>query len=112
MPELCDAADILLNSPSIDNMPNSLIEAYAAGLPIVSTNAGGIPYILRHGETGLLVETGDHAALANEAMRLLEEPALAQKIIAAGKQESEKYTWDAVREDWLGLYRELASEDE
>jgi glycosyltransferase involved in cell wall biosynthesis len=112
MPELCDAADILLNSPSIDNMPNSLIEAYAAGLPIVSTNAGGIPYIVRHEETGLLVETDDHEALAREAMRLLEDPALAQKIITAGKQESEKYTWAAVREDWLTLYRELASENE
>jgi len=116
MPELCDAADILLNSPNIDNMPNSLIEAYAAGLPIVSTNAGGIPYIVRHEETGLLVETNDHEALAREALRLLGDPALAQKIVNAGKRESGKYTWEAVREDWLnlyrGLYRDAAAEDE
>jgi glycosyltransferase involved in cell wall biosynthesis len=107
MPELCYASDVLLNSPSIDNMPNSLIEAYAAGLPIVSTNAGGIPYIVRHNETGLLVESDDHKALAREAIRLLEDTALAEKIINAGKIESEKYTWDSVREDWLNVYRNL-----
>jgi glycosyltransferase involved in cell wall biosynthesis len=112
MTELCEAADILLNSPRIDNMPNSLIEAYAAGLAVVSTNAGGIPYLVRHEETGLLVDPGDHPSLAREAIRLLEDPALAQKIIAAGKLESEKYTWDAVREDWLALYRNLAAENE
>lgn len=110
MPELCEQADILLNSPSIDNMPNSLIEAYAAGLPIVSTNAGGIPYIVRHEETGLLVDSNDHQALAREAIRLLEEPELAEKIISGGKLESEKYTWAAVRERWLELYRGLAAE--
>ncbi len=108
MPGLCGSADILLNSPSVDNMPNSLIEAYAAGLPIVSTNAGGIPYIVRHEETGLLVESNDHAAMAREAIRLLEDPALAETIIRNGRAESEKYTWAAVREDWLALYRELA----
>jgi glycosyltransferase involved in cell wall biosynthesis len=110
MPGLCDAADILLNSPSIDNMPNSLIEAYAAGLPIVSTDAGGIPYILRHEETGLLVGVNDHEAMAREAIRLLEDPALAEKLILAGKLESEKYTWESVRGDWLNLYRDLAKD--
>lgn len=108
MPGLSDAADILLNSPNLDNMPNSLIEAYAAGLPIVSTNAGGIPYILRHNETGLLVDVNDHKAMAREAIRLLEDRFLASKLIENGKTESKKYTWDSVREDWLNLYRELA----
>jgi glycosyltransferase involved in cell wall biosynthesis len=112
MPELCEMSDIMLNSPSVDNMPNSLIEAYAAGLPIVSTNAGGIPYIVRHGETGLLVEIDDHEAMAREAVRLLEDPQLAEKIISAGKREAEKYTWAAVREDWLDLYRGLAVQDD
>jgi glycosyltransferase involved in cell wall biosynthesis len=110
MPGLCDGADILLNSPDVDNMPNSLIEAYAAGLPIVSTTAGGIPYIVRHEETGLLVALDDHEALAREAIRLLGDTALAEKIIGAGAQESKKYTWANVREDWLDLYRELAKE--
>jgi len=110
MPELCDRADILLNSPVVDNMPNSLIEAYAAGLPFVSTNAGGIPYFVRHEETGLLVESNDHAAMAREAIRLLQDPALAEKIISAGKLEAEKYTWAAVREDWLNLYRALVDQ--
>ncbi len=110
MPALCYESDVLLNASNVDNMPNSLIEAYAAGLPFVSTDAGGIPYIVRHGETGLLVKTNDHEALAREAIHLLEDPALAEKIIRAGKLESEKYTWAAVREGWLNLYRGLAGE--
>lgn len=107
MPELCNEADILLNSPNIDNMPNSLIEAYAAGLPLVSTDAGGIPYIVRGGETGLLVDINDHKAMAREVIRLLEGPELAQTLIDAGAVESAKYTWTAVREKWLNLYRGL-----
>ena len=71
MPDLCERADIYLNSSDIDNMPGSIIEAYAAGLPVVTTDAGGIPYILADGETGLMVGRGDHEALAAAALRLL-----------------------------------------
>jgi glycosyltransferase involved in cell wall biosynthesis len=110
MPALCDASEILLNSPNIDNMPLSLIEAYAAGLPIISTNAGGIPYLVHHEETGLLVDINDHLLMARAATRLLEDPILAEKLIRNGKRECEKYGWEPVRENWLNLYRDLAKE--
>jgi glycosyltransferase involved in cell wall biosynthesis len=58
MPALYDAADIYLNASEVDNMPLSILEAYAAGTPVVTTDAGGIPFILSHEETGLLVPTG------------------------------------------------------
>ncbi len=109
MPEIYDRADIYLNSPSIDNMPNSVIEAFSCGLPVVSTNAGGIPYIVENEKTGLLVETNDHEALARAAMRILESDELAQKIIADARRESVKYTWENVRSEWLKIYRELAA---
>ncbi len=108
MPEFYNRADIYLNSPNIDNMPNSVIEAFAAGTPVISTNAGGIPYICTSGETGLLVETKDFEALAREAIRLLEDDALAQKIIANARRECLKYSWENVREHWLETYRKLA----
>ncbi len=108
MPELYDRADVYLNSPNIDNMPNSVIEAFACGLPVVSTNAGGIPYIVENEKTGLLVEIGDHAALAQAALRILESKELAQKIITNARLECKTYSWDNVRSSWLSIYQELA----
>ena len=101
-------ADIYLNSPNTDNMPNSIIEAFAAGLPVVSTNAGGIPYIVEHNKTGLLVDVGDCESLAMEAIQLLEDERLAARIISNAGKESNKYSWGSVREKWLSSYRALA----
>src|SRR5690606_39063486 len=64
MARLYDRADIYLNASDIDNMPGSILEAYASGLPVVTTDAGGIPYIVDHERTGLMVPRGDAAALA------------------------------------------------
>jgi glycosyltransferase involved in cell wall biosynthesis len=109
MPALYDAADVYLNAPDIDNMPNSVIEAYAAGLPVVTTNAGGIPYIVRDGETGLMVSCNDDAALAGAALRLLREPPLADRLAQQAREECvARYTWDAVRHEWADLYAGLA----
>ena len=109
MPELYNRADVYLNSPNIDNMPNSIIEAFAAGTPVVSTAAGGIPYIVETGETGLLVGVGDSEALASEAIRLIEDKSLAQKIIANARRNCVKYSWENVHGHWLDIYRNLAS---
>jgi glycosyltransferase involved in cell wall biosynthesis len=111
MPELYAGSDIYLNSSNIDNMPGSLIEAYAAGLPVVTTDAGGIPYILSNEETGLMVRCGDHEALAAAAIRLLEDGALAARIIENALAACRTYSWEAVRDEWLKLYSELAHED-
>ncbi|HEY0077650.1 MAG TPA: glycosyltransferase family 4 protein [Pyrinomonadaceae bacterium] len=108
MHELYDAADIFLNASNIDNMPGSIIEAFASGLPVVTTEAGGIPYIVTHGETGLLVPCGNHEALAANALGLLEDEALASKIAEAARRECRKYNWNAVRDEWLRLYHGLA----
>jgi glycosyltransferase involved in cell wall biosynthesis len=111
MHELCERADIYLNSSNIDNMPGSIIEAYAAGLPVVTTDAGGIPYILTHEETGLMVRCDDHEALAAAAIRLLEDNGLADRLAANALAACRRYSWAAVREEWLKLYFELAQED-
>ena len=110
MPEMYNRADIYLNSPNIDNMPNSVIEAFACGLPVVSTNAGGIPYIVEDGKTGLLVGTNDCEALAQKSLKILNTNELAQKIILKAQQECQKYSWENVRCGWLKIYRELAGQ--
>jgi L-malate glycosyltransferase len=109
MPGLLDAADIYLNANDLDNMPSSLIECMAAGVAIVSTNAGGIPYLVMPEQTGLLVACNDHEAMALSALRLLEDQPLAVAITDRARRECEKYRWSAVRSEWLRLYRELAA---
>ena len=108
MPRLYDEADIYLNSSEIDNMPLSIIEAYSCGTPVVTTDPGGIPYMLEHERTGLLVPQRDPEALAAAAMRLLDDSALAERVIANARAECERYTWEATRQQWVDLYKGLA----
>ena len=103
-----DEADVYLNASDIDNMPNSIIEAFACGLPVVTTRAGGIPYVVEHERNGLLVDCGDDEGLARAALRLIDDPALAQHVIAEGLRDVEQqYTWASVSDRWAALYRRL-----
>jgi len=108
MPELYDRADIFVNSSLVDNMPLSLIEAFACGLAVVSSNAGGIPHIVTDGETGLLSPCGDYEALAANVIRLLEDRRLAASLIGRARDACRQYTWEAARGSWLRIYMELA----
>jgi glycosyltransferase involved in cell wall biosynthesis len=103
-----DEADVYLNSSDIDNMPNSIIEAFACGLPVVTTRPGGIPYVVEHERNGLLVDCGDDEALAASALRLFDDPALAERLIDEGLRDvQERYTWAAVSGQWAALYQRL-----
>jgi glycosyltransferase involved in cell wall biosynthesis len=104
MAELYNEADCFLNGSRIDNQPLSILEAFASGLPVVTTNAGGIPDVVTDGVTALMVEKDDHEALARSAIALLEQPELAHRIINAGRNECRRYTWEAVRQEWLKSY--------
>ena len=104
MPKLYDSADVYLNSSIVDNMPLSILEAFSAGLPVVSTNPGGIPYIVSDGETGLLVETNDCDALAEKALSLFKNSDLAASIAEHARADVEKYAWEKVKNRWLEVY--------
>lgn len=109
MAMLLDEADILLNSPRVDNMPLSLIEAQAAGVLIASTSTGGIPYVVENGRTGLLVATDDCEALAAAAMRFLDEPGLAGAVSREARATCvERFSWSSVEAAWRSVYEELA----
>lgn len=111
MPAMYDSADIYVNSSEVDNMPLSILEAFACGLPVVTTDAGGIPYIVTDLETGLLVPRGDYRALAGSILRLLSEDALASKLAIQAHEECRKYEWSAVSAEWHKLYYETAREN-
>jgi glycosyltransferase involved in cell wall biosynthesis len=98
-------ADIYLQTPNIDNMPASVLEAFASGCAVVATNAGGVPAILTDNEHGLLVNCNDHAAAAASVLRLLDDPALAERLTISARESCERYRWENVRARWVALYR-------
>jgi glycosyltransferase involved in cell wall biosynthesis len=102
-------ADIYLQTPDIDNMPSSVLEAFASGCAVVSTNAGGIPAILTDGQHGLLVERGDHAGAAERIVRLLEDPALVDRLTTAARESCAQYRWQTVRSKWVALYEGMVA---
>ena len=102
-----DDADIFINASWLDNMPVSIIEAFAAGTPIATTSPESIPYLVDNERTGLLSAVGDEKALAENVLRLLRDPELTARLAQNAYQESSKFTWDAVRGQWLSVYRGL-----
>jgi glycosyltransferase involved in cell wall biosynthesis len=99
-------ADILLNSSRIDNQPISILEAFASGMPVVSTDAGGIPYTVTHGQEGLLSADDDAEALARHILALVEQPGLASRLAAAGWQRVQRHAWENVYPLLKALYEE------
>jgi glycosyltransferase involved in cell wall biosynthesis len=101
-------ADIYLQTPDLDNMPSSILEAFASGCAVVSTEAGGVPAILTNGRHGLLVPCGDHSRAATAILRLLDDPALARDVTEQAVESCTKYQWTTVRGQWLALYQDLS----
>ena len=98
-------ADVLLNASRVDNSPNAFLEAMAVGVPIVSTDAGGIPYLVEDGRTALLVPVGDHEALAAAAIRVLADPRLRNRLAQEGRKETARYEWPQVKKHLFEQYR-------
>jgi glycosyltransferase involved in cell wall biosynthesis len=103
--ELSKNFDIFINTTHFDNTPVSLIEALALGLPVVSTNVGGIPYLVKDRETALLVNDSDSKAMANAIIELIKNPELAQKIAANGRKLAEQFDWNNVKNQWKEILK-------
>ena len=103
------AADVFVQSPDIDNMPLSILEAFATGLPVVSTEAGGVPAILHHEIDGLLAPLNDHRTVAAHVIRLLEDRALAARLVHTAYEGCRAFSWSSVREKWLEVYRQAVA---
>jgi glycosyltransferase involved in cell wall biosynthesis len=101
------SGDIYVQTPNIDNMPTSVLEAYASGLPVVSTDAGGVPVIVTHGQNGLLAPLDDHGAVAARVLGLLDNPARARHLAISARAGCHDYTWSSVRGQWIRVYREV-----
>lgn len=102
---LYGSATLMINSSVVDNMPISVLESMASGVPVVSTDVGGIPFLVKHEETALLVPPRDPTAMAKAALRLMSEPDLAARLTNAGLEEVRQYAWSNVSSKLFDVYR-------
>ncbi len=109
MPALYDAVDIFVNASRIDNQPISILEAFAAGVPVISTPTGDIPTMLEQGRLGTLVPLDDVQALAGAVLAVLADSAPARRAARLARQRLRQYSWTVVGEQWLSLYTRVLS---
>ncbi|MFT3762546.1 MAG: glycosyltransferase [Pseudoxanthomonas sp.] len=106
IPPYLAAMDVFAMSSRHEDLPLALLEAWAAHLPVVSSAVGGVPHIVRDGHNGLLFGNGDEAALAATLARLLDDPALAGTLAAAGKDSVRaSFSLERMAERYDGYYR-------
>ena len=106
--ELSKDFDIFINTTTIDNMPVSVIEAMALGLPVVSTSVGGIPYLMEDKKNGILVASNDVDAMANAILGLIESPDYAKSLSLNARKMVEDFDWDIVRLKWFEVLDSIA----
>jgi len=104
LPALYASHDIYINSSNVDNFPGALVEAACSGLPIVTTEAGGIPWMIRDHHNGVLVKLGDHEALAAGVMKILWHPDLGRRLARNAQNWAEQFSWRNVLPVLLEFY--------
>jgi glycosyltransferase involved in cell wall biosynthesis len=107
VPEYLAQADIFMNTTNVDNTPVSMIEALACGLCVVSTNVGGIPYLLEEEKNALLGSPSDPQAMAHAIHRILTEPGLAARLSFTARCKAEQFDWSVILPVWENLFQEV-----
>ncbi|QQS42007.1 MAG: glycosyltransferase family 4 protein [Acidobacteriota bacterium] len=100
-------ADIFLNTNRVDNMPVSVVEACAFGLPVVATDVGGLSKLVAHGENAILVNDDDPEEMAKAVIGLLKDPGAARRFSENGRKLAERSSWSSVRQQWESLFEDI-----
>jgi hypothetical protein len=105
------ASDIFVTMPAEDNLPNTVLEALACGVPVFATATGGIPDMVREGFNGALVEVGDWSGMAEKLVRQFSSPAQIQQMGAQAREAViERYTLEHQARRYVSLFEELKGE--
>ena len=102
--EIINKSDIYINPTTADNMPLSLFEAFACGIPVISTNVGGIPNFIQNNKSGFLINSNDLEALVEKIEFILANPNKIIPIIEAAHVTFQKYTWNRLKSQYIELY--------
>jgi len=105
MPVFAENHDIYIQTNKIDNMPRSVIEMWAAGLPVVATNVGGVPHLITNHEDGILIESDNHQEMADTCLSLFLKPDFVEKLSINGKKRSEEFSWGNIGSIWEKVLR-------
>jgi glycosyltransferase involved in cell wall biosynthesis len=95
--------DIFINTTNFDNHPISVIEAMALAFPIVSTNAGGIPYLIHDGVEGLLTDKNAAREMSDKIEMLINDPELAKRISSKAREKAIMFDWNTIKPEWFRL---------
>jgi len=109
IPNRLDQGDIFLNTTRVDNTPISVLEAMACGLCVVSTNVGGIPYLIDDESTGLMVPSDDPSSMAAAIVRIMQEPGLSGRISERARQKVQEFDWSSILPRWESLFASVES---
>ncbi|MBI2505590.1 MAG: glycosyltransferase [Candidatus Latescibacteria bacterium] len=107
IPVWMNAADVLVLPSYSEGRPNVVLEAQACGLPVIATRVGGTPELIRDGETGLLVDSGDEAQLALALAGLKQNSEYRRRLGQAGRQSVQGCTWEASALQVRAIYDQL-----
>lgn len=99
-----DRADIMLSAPTVDNMPVSVLEAMNAGLLVISSKVGGVPYMVKNNNTGLLFDSDDSDALAGKMLWAVDNQTVARAIALQGHKAVSRYRWENIKEQLYETY--------
>lgn len=108
VPAWLSGAEIFLNTTNVDNTPVSVLEALATGLCVVSTDVGGLPHLLEHNQTALLVKPDNPEAMAAAVKAVLTEPGLAKRLSENARAQARAYDWSVILPQWEGLLDQTA----
>lgn len=108
VPEWLNRGDIFLNTTNVDNAPVSVLEAMGCGLCVVSTDVGGLPYLVEDQTDALLVAPYDAASMARAVRRVLTEPALAARLSRNARSKARQHDWSVVLARWQELFSRVA----
>ena len=103
--ELASKHDIFINTTHFDNTPVSVMEAMALGLPVISTNVGGIPFLLANEQNALLVPDNDITAMTNAVLDLLENKPKNNLLITNARTFIEQMDWELVKQSWVSILK-------
>ena len=101
--ELSNNYNIFINTSNFDNLPVSVIEAMALGFPIVSTNVGGLPFLIEDGVNGLLVEENNVEQMTLKIIEIVQSPNYANKLALNARKKAEQFDWDTIKKQWNDL---------
>lgn len=103
--KLSEKYNFFINTTNADNMPLSVIEAMALGLPIVSTNVGGLPFFIEHHENGILVNPNSEDAFVDSIIHLMNKPIFANQLVQQARIKAENLDWEVIKKQWIKVLK-------